>query len=78
MNPEKITDLYNNFSPWLAAKVFILLFLIFYIFFALIVNRQASLMNHILEAKFSPIVKLLSIIHLLAIISIFIIALLFL
>lgn len=76
-----IQGFYNtiiHLSPWLIVKIIILILFLFYIFFAAILNRQVTLMNHVLEAKFSPFIKLFAIIHLLFIIFIFVIALIFL
>jgi len=76
-----IQDYYNtiiNISPWFIVKIIVLTLLLFYIFFAAILNRQVTLMNHVLEAKFSPLIKLFALIHLLIIIFVFALALIFL
>jgi len=76
-----IQDYYQtivNISPWLIVKIVILILLLMYIFFAAILNRQVTLMNHVLEAKFSPLIKLFALIHVLIIIFIFALALIFL
>lgn len=78
MNSSELITFITNISPWLVVKIGILVFLIFYVFFAAILNRQVTLMNQVLEAKFSPVIKLLAVIHLFVTIFILIIALLFL
>ncbi len=78
MTFEKFFAMLLNISPWLIVKVFTLILLLLYIIFAAVLNRQVTLMNQILEAKFSPIIKLISVIHFFVAIAIFIISLLFL
>jgi hypothetical protein len=81
MNSNNILDIFNiiiRISPWSIVKIFILILLALYIIFAAVLNRQVTLMNQVLEAKFSPIIKLLAIIHLFVTLGLFLIALLFL
>lgn len=78
MNIQDIYQTIINISPWFVVKIIILVLLVFYIFFAAILNRQVTLMNHVLEAKFSPLIKLFALIHLLFIIFVFALALIFL
>lgn len=78
MNIEQIWTTINNISPWVVVKVFILIILILYLFFAIVLKRQVSLMNQVLEAKFSPFIKFLATIHLLIVVGVILIALLFL
>lgn len=64
-----------SISPWLIAKIFILILLFLYFCFAGIIVRQVDLMNQVLEAKFSPIIRLVALVHLGATICIFFLAL---
>lgn len=45
-------------------KIFILILIVFYIVFSLICFRQVKLMNNMVEAQISPLLKLISLIHL--------------
>lgn len=75
MTFNHLVDLIMKISPWSVVKIFILILLLLYVIFAAVLYRQVNLMNQILEAKFSPLLRLIALIHLLAIITILLIAL---
>lgn len=75
MNISLLFKIFSSISPWLIVKIFALIWLGFYIIFAGIIVRQIELMNKILEAKFSPIIRLIALIHLGLTISLFLLAL---
>lgn len=78
MNLEAIFNFLFSISPWLLVKLFFLIALLLYGFFAGIIVRQVDLMNKILEAKFSPIIYLFALIHLVAVFFLFLLALIIL
>jgi len=78
MTPELILRFLSSISPWFIIKVFVVILLFFYILLAGIVVRQVDLMNQVLEAKFSPIVHFISLIHLGVVIFIFFLSLIIL
>lgn len=51
-------------SVWLIAKVFVVLFLILYVIFALVVIRQVKLMVDTIEVGFELPLKLIAFLHL--------------
>ena len=75
MNPETILKIIFSISPWFIAKIFIMILLFLYICLGGIILRQVDLMNQVLEAKFSPIIRLVSLAHLIVTIFIFLLAL---
>jgi len=75
MTFETILKFLFSISPWSIVKIFILILSFLYICFAGIIVRQVDLMNQVLEAKFSPVIRLISLIHLGATIFIFFLAL---
>lgn len=78
MTIDKILSSLSAISPWFIGKILILILLVLYIIFALVLNRQVTLMNQVLFARFSPVIKFLAVIHLLIVIGVFVLALLFL
>lgn len=56
----------------------ILILYVFYILFALIMVRQEELMSRVVEIPFSPLLRVITIIHLVAALAIFTLAILFL
>ena len=69
----EVTGLLGS-SVWFIAKILVLFALLIYVVFAIIVVRQVQLMTQTLEVGFELPVKLLSYIHLLLALIIFIIA----
>ena len=49
---------------WLIAKIFVLFAFLIYIFFAMVVVRQVSLMTSTLQVGFEPSIKIFSYAHL--------------
>lgn len=67
-----------NFNLWFLVKILILLGLVLYLAFAGIVLRQVNLMTKTLNGQFNLPIKLIAWIHLLAALSIFLLALIIL
>lgn len=77
MTPEALIG-FSTFFPWGFLKLGILVLLGIYIVFAAVIVRQEQLMSKIVEVPFSPVLRLVSIVHLIASIGVFFIALFFL
>lgn len=77
-NLNALISFFSRFSPWIFIKIPLLILLGMYVIFAAVLNRQVTLMNQVLEARFSPVLKLIAMIHLLIIVIVFFIALIFL
>lgn len=60
--------------PWGLIKVILLILLMLYIIVAGICFRQIDLMNQMVEAQISPVLRMIGLIHLLAAIIIFLMA----
>lgn len=56
-------DVFEFISPHLGVKAFLLLFLVFYAFFAIILYRQVQIMNKKLPTALSPLLRFLGIVH---------------
>lgn len=65
-------------SVWLIAKIFILIAFFLYIIFSVVVVRQVELMTGTLEVGFETQLKLLSYLHLLFAVAVFLAALIIL
>ena len=65
-----------NYSLWDLTGIFFLLFIFIFLLFSLIVVRQVQLLNNILGTTLSPVLKLISYIHVFFALSVFILALL--
>ncbi len=78
MNLTDLTHLFTNFFPFGFVKVMILIILLIYIVFASIIVRQEHLMSRVVEIPFSPVLRLISLIHFVAAIGIFVLAFLLL
>lgn len=75
MTIEEILSLITGISPFSIIKIFLILFLLFYICFAWVVLRQEKFMSQVVEAPISPILALLAKIHFWASVALFILAL---
>lgn len=60
---------------WLVIKSFTLLGFAIYIVFSIVIVRQERLMSAVIEEGFEPVIKSLALIHLLASIVLFVLAL---
>lgn len=60
---------------WLVIKAFTLLGFAIYIVFSIVIVRQERLMSAVIEEGFEPVIKSLALIHLLASIALFVLAL---
>lgn len=67
-----------GFSVWIIAKFFVLFGLAIYLIFALVIVRQVQLMIDTVKVGFEFLVKLLSYLHLLFAILVFLFALIIL
>ncbi len=73
----KEIDFFNTvagFFPWGFTKLAIIILIMFYIVFAAIIVRQEQLMSRIVEIPYSPTLRLISLIHLVASIGVFFLA----
>lgn len=78
MSLEDFFNLISTISPFLIIKIFLLLFLFFYIGFAFVVFSQEKFMSRVVEVPISPILAFLTQIHLFSAIGLFILALIIL
>ncbi|MDP3998346.1 MAG: hypothetical protein Q8P89_01920 [bacterium] len=77
MSLETLPDILSILSGTLWIKVFLFTFILFYCVFALIALRQTQLMSNILnEMDFTPILRLVAFIHLVAAVGVFVLAIL--
>ena len=63
-----------GFDIWIVIKIFSLIILGMYIIFAFVTTRQVKLMTETLTLGFEPIVKILSLFHLIFAILVFLAA----
>ncbi len=70
MTPPDITS-----AAFFSVKLIILIGIAVYTVFSAVIVRQEQLMANVLEEAFEPIIRVLTIIHLVAAISVFIFAL---
>ena len=67
-----------NFAVWDLARGILLLFLALYIVFALLVVRQINLLNSVLGTHFSPLFRMVAVLHVLLAVGVFVFALMIL
>jgi hypothetical protein len=65
-------------EAFIILKLFVLLGIAVYIVFAAVMVRQENLMSHVLEEGFEPVLRIVTIVHLLLSILLFFLALIFL
>jgi len=65
-------------SIWFVAKIAILIFLLMYVIFAVVVQRQVHLMIQTLDIGFDKAIKLIAALHLILAIGVFILSLIIL
>ncbi len=75
MTPEQFLMLLVSWWPWVFVKILVTILALLYIIFAAICLRQIDLMNQMVEAQISPILRLIAIVHLGAAIFVLILAL---
>lgn len=75
MTPEQFLMLLVSWWPWVFLKIVIFVLALFYTIFAAICLRQTDLMNQMVEAQISPVLRLIAIVHLGAAIFLLILAL---
>ncbi len=74
MTPDTIFNLFGLFNLWLFIKLFVLVLLFFHFVLAALVIRQTSLMTQVLGTNISPLIKLITLIHALAVAVVFFLA----
>ena len=70
--------IFPNFPTWGIAKAFILFGMTMYVVFGFVIVRQVKLMTDTLQLGFEGMIKILSYVHLLFTIAVFIFALIIL
>ena len=70
--------IFPNFPTWGVAKAFVLFGMAIYVIFGFVIVRQVKLMTDTLQLGFEGIARILSYVHLLFTIAVFIFALLIL
>lgn len=60
---EQASKYILNFAVWDLARGILLLFLALYLVFALLVVRQISLLNSVLGTHFSPLFRIVALLH---------------
>lgn len=78
MSPEQLLFLLTSLWPWGYLKLAFLILSLLYIIFAAICFRQIDLMNQMVEAQISPVLRLIGLVHLGLAITIFFLALMIL
>lgn len=56
-------DIFGFFDASIGVKAFLILFLVFYVFFAVILYKQTQIMNKKLPTTLSPLLRFLGIVH---------------
>lgn len=74
MTPEQFLMLFVSLWPWGFVKIFTVILALLYTIFAAICLRQIDLMNQMVEAQISPMLRLIAIVHLGAAIFILVLA----
>ncbi len=64
MTPEQFLMLLVSWWPWVFLKIFTVILAFFYMIFSAICLRQIDLMNQMVEAQISPLLRLVGIVHL--------------
>ena len=77
MNSELVSFLIS-FFPWGAVQLAILILIGMYIIFAAIIVRQEQLMSKVVEIPFSPVLRMVALIHFIASLVVFFLALILL
>ncbi len=62
---EETADYILNFAIWDLTKIGLLVFLGLYFIFALLVVRQVQLLNSVLGTNFSPLFRVVALLHVL-------------
>ena len=64
MTGKEIILVLISWWPWGFIKIFLIVLLLLYTVFAAICLRQIDLMNQVIEAQISPLLRLIAILHL--------------
>lgn len=72
---ENNTIAIMSFFPWLIVKIAIMVLVFCYIVFAALIVRQEQLMNRVVEIPVFPVLRLVAIAHLIASVTVFVLAL---
>lgn len=78
MEAISIINLFLAFFPWGFVKLATLVLVGLYMVFAAVIVRQEQLMARVVEIPFSPILRTISLVHLVAVFVVFILVLLLL
>ncbi len=73
-----LTNFFISFFPYGFIKIMVLTIVAIYLVFASVIVRQEHLMSHVVEIPSSTLLRFISILHLLAVITAFFLALLLL
>lgn len=68
-------NIFLDFFPWGFVKIAILILIGLYVIFAAVIVRQEQLMSKVVEIPTSPVLRLVAILHLLASVAVFFLAL---
>lgn len=78
MTGVELIDVILSFFPWGFLKLAILILVALYMVFAVVIVRQETLMAKVVEIPFSPVLRVISLSHMIATIVVFVSALLLL
>lgn len=78
MTPETLINIFGLFNFWGLVKLFALVLFFFYFVLSLVIVRQTDLMNQVLgEEGVSPVLRLVTLVHLVAVGFLFFLAVIF-
>ncbi len=72
---EEASNYILNFAVWDLTRVGLLVFLGLYVIFSLLVVRQVTLLNSVLGTHFSPLFKVVALLHVVLAVGVFVFAL---
>jgi hypothetical protein len=72
---EQASQYILNFAVWDLARGVLLLFLVLYLIFALLVVRQINLLNSVVGTHFSPLFRMVALLHVLLAVGVLVFAL---
>ncbi|OGG05876.1 hypothetical protein A2872_02650 [Candidatus Gottesmanbacteria bacterium RIFCSPHIGHO2_01_FULL_42_12] len=74
MSLDQLIGFTNLFTFWAFVKLFFLVLLFFYFVLSLVIARQVDLMNQVLGTNISPFIRLVVIVHSVAVAILFLLA----
>lgn len=72
---EETSNYILNFAVWDLTRVGLLVFLGLYVIFSLLVVRQVNLLNSVLGTHFSPLFRVVALLHVVLAVGVFVFAL---